>query len=257
MAAFEPEKVLWIKHWNDRLFTFATTRRPEFRFESGQFVMVGLMVEGKPLLRAYSIASPHYADDLEFFSIKVQDGPLTSRLQHIKEGDEVLIGKKPVGSLLLADLNPGRNLYLLSTGTGMAPFLALIRDPDAYERYEKVILVHGVRQVSDLAYYDYLTKELPNHELLGELVREQFLYYPTVTREAFAHTGRIPDLIDSGKLFEDLGVPALDPAQDRAMLCGSMAMLKSVGDCLDRHGLVISPNQGTAGDYVIERAFVG
>ncbi|MFZ8914945.1 MAG: ferredoxin--NADP reductase, partial [Pseudomonadales bacterium] len=179
MAAFETEKVLWIKHWNDRLFTFATTRRPEFRFESGQFVMVGLMVEGKPLLRAYSIASPNYADDLEFFSIKVQDGPLTSRLQHIKEGDEVLLGKKPVGSLLLADLNPGRNLYLLSTGTGMAPFLALIRDPAAYERYEKVILVHGVREVSDLAYYDYLTEALPNHELLGEMVREQFLYYPT------------------------------------------------------------------------------
>ncbi|NBQ12507.1 MAG: ferredoxin--NADP reductase [Gammaproteobacteria bacterium] len=253
MAAFETEKVLWIKHWNDRLFTFATTRRPEFRFESGQFVMVGLMVEGKPLLRAYSIASPNYADDLEFFSIKVQDGPLTSRLQHIKEGDEVLVGKKPVGSLLLADLNPGRNLYLLSTGTGMAPFLALIRDPAAYERYEKVILV----EVSDLAYYDYLTEELPNHELLGEMVREQFLYYPTVTREPYKNTGRIPELIDSGKLFTDLGVPALDPEHDRAMLCGSMAMLKSVSDCLDSHGLKVSPNQGSIGDYVIERAFVG
>jgi ferredoxin--NADP+ reductase len=257
VAAFETEKVLWIKHWNDRLFTFATTRRPEFRFESGQFVMVGLMVEGKPLLRAYSIASPNYADDLEFFSIKVQDGPLTSRLQHIKEGDEVLVGKKPVGSLLLADLNPGRNLYLLSTGTGMAPFLALIRDPAAYERYEKVILVHGVREVSDLAYYDYLTEELPNHELLGEMVREQFLYYPTVTREPYKNTGRIPELIDSGKLFTDLGVPALDPEHDRAMLCGSMAMLKSVSDCLDSHGLKVSPNQGSIGDYVIERAFVG
>ena len=257
MAAFETEKVLWIKHWNDRLFTFATTRRPEFRFESGQFVMVGLMAEGKPLLRAYSVASPNYADDLEFFSIKVQDGPLTSRLQHITEGDEVLVGKKPVGSLLLADLNPGRNLYLLSTGTGMAPFLALIRDPDAYERYEKVILVHGVREVSDLAYYDYLTEELPNHELLGEMVREQFLYYPTVTREPYKYTGRIPELIDSGKLFTDLGVPALDPEHDRAMLCGSMAMLKSVSECLDRHGLKVSPNQGSVGDYVIERAFVG
>jgi ferredoxin--NADP+ reductase len=214
-------------------------------------------VDGKPLMRAYSIASPNYEDELEFFSIKVQDGPLTSRLQHLQVGDTVLVGTKPVGSLVLCDLHPGRNLYLLSTGTGMAPFLSLVRDPEAYEQYEHVVLVHGVRRVSDLAYQDYLRDELPRHEYLGDAVREKFLYYPTVTREPYAHTGRIPELIDSGRLFADLGLPPLDPAQDRAMLCGSMAMLKDVSACLDGHGMRISPSQGEPGDYVIERAFVG
>jgi ferredoxin--NADP+ reductase len=219
--------------------------------------MVGLEVEGKPALRAYSIASAHYEDQLEFLSIKVADGLLTSRLQHIEVGDEILLGKKPVGSLVLTDLHPGRHLYLFATGTGLAPFMAIVRDPDAYARYEKIVLVHGVRHKSDLAYYDYLTKELPNHEYLGEEVREKLLYYPTVTREAFQNTGRITELLESGKLESDLGIPAIDPAQDRAMICGSIAMLADISALLDKRGFVVSPSQGTAGDYVIERAFVG
>jgi len=257
MAAFEPAQVTWIHHWNDRLFSFAVDRAPEFRFENGHFTMVGMEVDGKPLLRAYSIASANYEDQLEFLSIKVQDGPLTSRLQHIQVGDTVLLGRKPVGSLVLTDLNPGRNLYLFSTGTGLAPFLSIIRDPEAYERFDHVVLVHGVRQVSDLAYREYLEEELPQHEYLGEAIREKFLYYPAVTREPFEHQGRITELLESGRICEDLGLPPLDPEQDRAMICGSMAMLKDLSAALDERGFRISPNQGTAGDYVIERAFVG
>ncbi|HSG90357.1 MAG TPA: ferredoxin--NADP reductase [Pseudomonadales bacterium] len=257
MGAFESAQVRRIHHWNDRLFSFAVDRQPEFRFANGHFTMVGMEVDGKPLLRAYSIASPNYEDELEFLSIKVADGPLTSRLQHIQVGDTVLLGRKPVGSLVLTDLHPGRNLFLFSTGTGLAPFLAIIRDPDIYERFDKVVLVHGVRQVSDLAYSDYLRDELPEDEYLGEVVREKFLYYPTVTREPFEHEGRITDLIESGRLFTDLGLPPLDPAQDRAMICGSMAMLKDISAQLDARGFAVSPHQGVAGDYVIERAFVG
>lgn len=257
MAAFEPAQVKWIHHWNDRLFSFAVERAPEFRFENGHFTMVGMEVDGKPLLRAYSIASANYEDELEFLSIKVPDGPLTSRLQHIQVGDTILLGRKPVGSLVLTDLNPGRNLYLFATGTGLAPFLAIIRDPEAYERFEHVVLVHGVRQVSDLAYREYLEEELPQHEYLGEQIREKFLYYPTVTREPFEHQGRITELLESGRICQDLGLPPLDPEQDRAMICGSMAMLKDLSAALDERGFRISPNQGTPGDYVIERAFVG
>jgi ferredoxin--NADP+ reductase len=257
MAAFEPAQVTWIHHWNDRLFSFAVDRAPEFRFENGHFTMVGMEVDGKPLLRAYSIASANYEDQLEFLSIKVQDGPLTSRLQHIQVGDTVLLGRKPVGSLVLTDLNPGRNLYLFSTGTGLAPFLSIIRDPEAYERFDHVVLVHGVRQVSDLAYREYLEEELPQHEYLGEAIREKFLYYPTVTREPFEHQGRITELLESDRICDDLGLPPLDPEQDRAMICGSMAMLKDISAALDERGFRISPNQGTPGDYVIERAFVG
>ena len=257
MAAFEPTSVKWIRHWNDRLFSFATERAPEFRFENGHFVMIGLEVEGKPLLRAYSIASPNYADELEFLSIKVDDGPLTSRLQHIREGDTVLVGRKPVGSLVLTDLHPGRNLYLFATGTGLAPFLSIIRDPDAYERYEHVVLVHGVRQVSDLAYREYLEGGIAEDAYLGDLIRERFRYYPTVTREPFAHTGRITDHLAAGSLTRDLGLPDLDPTDDRAMICGSMAMLKDVSAALDAAGFRVSPHQGEMGDYVIERAFVG
>jgi ferredoxin--NADP+ reductase len=257
MAAFEPAQVKWIHHWNDRLFSFAVDRAPEFRFENGHFTMVGMEVDGKPLLRAYSIASANYEDQLEFLSIKVPDGPLTSRLQHIKVGDTVLLGRKPVGSLVLTDLHPGRNLYLFATGTGLAPFLSIVRDPEAYERFEHVVLVHGVRHVSDLAYHDYLRDELPQHEYLGDVIREKFLYYPAVTREPFEHQGRITELLESGRICEDLGLPPLDPEQDRAMICGSMAMLKDLSAALDERGFRISPNQGTAGDYVIERAFVG
>ena len=191
MAAIAPFKVTEVKHWNERLFSFKTERAPEFRFENGHFTMVGLRVDGKPLLRAYSIASANYEEELEFFSIIVDDGPLTSRLQHIKVGDEVLLGRIPVGTLVLADLHPGRNLYFLATGTGLAPFLSLMRDPECYTRYEKVVLIHCTRRNSDLAYYDYITKELPEHPLVGDQDREQFIYYPTVTRESSKYTGRI------------------------------------------------------------------
>ncbi|GAB5413148.1 MAG: ferredoxin--NADP reductase [Congregibacter sp.] len=257
MAAVAPARVTEVKHWNDRLFSFKTERAPEFRFENGHFTMVGLEVDGKPALRAYSIASANYEEELEFLSIKVQDGQLTSRLQHIEVGDEVLLGKKPVGSLVLTDLRPGRNLYLFATGTGLAPFMSIIRDPDAYAKFEKVVLVHGVRQISDLAYQDYLEKELPQHEYLGEEIREKLLYYPTVTREPFRNNGRITELLEQGKLESDLGLPIIDPSRDRAMICGSIAMLEDISALLDKRGFEISPNQGTQGDYVIERAFVG
>lgn len=256
MSAFNTQKVLSVKHWNDSLFSFTTTRDDSFRFENGQFVMIGLNQNEKPLLRAYSIASPNYAEHLEFFSIKVPNGPLTSLLQHIKEGDSILVGRKPTGTLLLADLKPGKNLFLLSTGTGLAPFISLIQDPETYEKFEKIILVHGVRKVDDLAYRDFITRELPNHEFLGEDVRNKLIYYPTVTREAFTNQGRLTDLLQSGKLLADIGLPPLDPATDRAMLCGSPGMLDDTCAILDMAGLTVSPRIGMAGDYVIERAFV-
>jgi ferredoxin--NADP+ reductase len=257
MAAVVPARVTEVRHWNERLFSFKTERSPEFRFENGHFTMVGLKVGDKPALRAYSIASANYEDHLEFLSIKVQDGELTSRLQHIQVGDEVLLGRKPVGSLVLTDLRPGRNLYLFATGTGLAPFLAIVRDPDAYEKFERVVLVHGVRQVSDLAYEEYLRQELREHEYLGEEIREKFHYFPTVTREPYMHEGRITDHLRTGAIEKHLGLPPLDPAQDRAMICGSIAMLKDISALLDERGFEVSPSQGTQGDYVIERAFVG
>jgi ferredoxin--NADP+ reductase len=256
MSAFNTQKVLSVTHWNESLFSFTTTRDESFRFENGQFVMIGLQQNEKPLLRAYSIASPNYEEHLEFFSIKVPNGPLTSLLQHIKVGDSILVGRKPTGTLLLADLKPGKNLFLLSTGTGLAPFISLIQDPETYEKFEKVILVHGVRKVDDLAYREFITEVLPNHEFLGEEVRNKLIYYPTVTREAFANQGRLTDLLDNGKLLSDIGLPPLNPATDRAMLCGSPAMLDDTCAILDKAGLSVSPRIGIAGDYVIERAFV-
>jgi ferredoxin--NADP+ reductase len=256
MAAIAPERVLSVRHWNESLFSFTTTRDPGLRFENGHFVMVGLEVDGRPLLRAYSIASPNHDDHLEFFSIKVQDGPLTSRLQRIQPGDSVLVSRKPTGTLVIHDLKPGKRLYLLATGTGLAPFLSLIRDPEVYERFEKIVLVHGVRSIDDLAYRSYLTEVLPQHEILGPWVREQLIYYPTATREPFVNNGRLTDLMESGKLFEDIGLPPLDPTHDRAMLCGSPAMLKDTAALLDSRGFKVSPHIGAAGDYVIERAFV-
>ena len=256
MAAYEVQKVLSVHHWNESLFTFTSTRATSLRFESGHFVMVGLMVEGRALLRAYSIASAHWEEHLEFFSIKVQDGPLTSRLQHLKVGDDVLVGKKPTGTLVITDLLPGRFLYLFATGTGLAPFMSIIRDPDTYERFEKIILVHGVRKVDELAYADLIAHELPRHDHLGELVRDQLVYYPTVTREPFRNQGRLPDLIANGKLCSDIGFPQIDPTQDRAMICGGPAMLKDMRTVLDQAGFVISTGIGHAGGYVIERAFV-
>lgn len=256
VAAFNTERVLSVRHWNDYLFSFTTTRDAGLRFENGQFIMIGLLVDGRPLLRAYSIASANYEEHLEFFSIKVKDGPLTSRLQHLKVGDEILIGSKPTGTLLLHDLKPGKNLYLLSTGTGLAPFLATLNDPETWDRFDKVVLAHGVRQVNDLAYREYFENELPNHEYLGSAVREKFIYYPSVTRESFRNQGRIDQLLESGELGEGIGLGKLDRAHDRAMICGSTAMLASISALLDARGFEVSPRIGTPGDYVIERAFV-
>ena len=256
MSNFSTERVTSVRHWNDSLFSFRTTRNPALRFHNGHFVMLGLHVGGGPLLRAYSIASPNHADYLEFFSIKVPDGPLTSRLQHLKPSDEIIVGRKPVGTLVIDDLRPGQRLYLLSTGTGLAPFMSIIQDPDTYERFEKVILVHGARQVSDLAYAEFIQHELPQHEYLGEWTREQLIYYPTVTREPFKYQGRITDLIKSDRLTGDIGMPPLDPRTDRVMICGSTEMLNECCTLLDARDFEISPHQGTTGDYVIERAFV-
>jgi ferredoxin--NADP+ reductase len=256
MSKLATERVLHVHHWNDTLFSFRTTRDPALRFRNGHFVMLGLPVDGKPLLRAYSVASANHEDFLEFFSIKVPNGPLTSRLQHLKTGDDVIVGRKPVGSLVLDDLRPGRNLYLLSTGTGLAPFISIIQDPETYDRFEKVILIHGVRQVSELAYAQFIEQELPANEFIGEMVQDKLIYYPTVTREPFKNQGRLTDVIVSGKLSADIGLPMLDPALDRAMICGSAVMLKDSCDLLDALGFQISPRQGELGDYVIERAFV-
>jgi len=226
------------------------------RFSNGHFTMIGLRLEGgKPLLRAYSIVSANYEDHLEFLSIKVQDGPLTSKLQHIKVGDQIVVGKKPTGTLLIDYLLPGKNLYLFGTGTGLAPFLSIVRDPETYEKFEKVILVHGVREVAELAYHDYLTQDLPDHEFLGEMVSAQMLYYPTVTREPFKNQGRITDLIESGKLQQDLGLPKFDPEYDRAMMCGSPALLKDLKHILETRGF-LEGNTTKPGDFVVERAFV-
>jgi ferredoxin--NADP+ reductase len=256
MAAFNKERITEVHHWNDTLFSFKCTRDPGLRFKNGQFVMIGLEVNGRPLMRAYSIASANYEDQLEFFSIKVQDGPLTSILQKIQVGDELLVSKKPTGTLVLDDLLPGRHLYMLSTGTGLAPFLSLIRDPETYERFEKVVLIHGVRYVNELAYQDLIENVLPNDEIFAELVKDKLIYYPTVTREEFRNQGRLTDLITNGKLFEDIGLPRFDREVDRAMICGSPSMLDDSAALLDQHGLVISARMGDPGDYVIERAFV-
>ena len=256
MSNLNTETVLSVHHWNDTLFSFKTTRDPGLRFENGQFVMIGLEVNGKPLMRAYSIASPNYEEHLEFFSIKVPDGPLTSRLQHLKVGDPLLVSRKPTGTLVLSDLLPGKRLFFFSTGTGLAPFISLIQDPEAYEQYETIVLIHGVRTVSELAYQDFITKELPQHEYFGDEVKQKLLYYPTVTREAYRNQGRLTDLIESGKLFEDLGIPPLNPETDRGMICGSPAMLDDTSALLDKRGFKISPRIGDPGDYVIERAFV-
>lgn len=255
MSKFLAERVLDVHHWNNTLFSFRTTRHQGLRFRNGQFIMIGLEVEGRPLLRAYSIASANYQEHLEFLSIKVQNGPLTSRLQHLKEGDTLILSRKPTGTLVTDDLLPGKRLYLIATGTGLAPFMSLIRDPEVYERFEKVILFHGVRLVSELAYTDFISNKLPQDEFLGEYVREKLLYYPSVTREPFRNQGRITHLVDSGKFFTDLDLPPFDPKVDRVMICGSPSMLQDTCDLLDARGFTISPGIGEPGDYVIERAF--
>lgn len=246
--------VLDVHHWTDSLFTLKLSRDPGFRFESGQFAMIGLMVDGRPLMRAYSMASAAYEDYLEFLSIKVPDGPLTSRLQNVKPGDIILVNKKTTGTLVLDNLLPAKRLYMLATGTGLAPFLSIIKDPAVYERYDQVVLVHGVRHVSDLVYQDFIQHDLPQNEFLGEEARHKLVYYPTVTREPFVNQGRITDLVRSGKLFDDLGVPPLDRETDRVMICGNPHMMTELADHLDAIGFHQGSHAG-AGDYVIEKAF--
>lgn len=253
--AYLGETVTWVHHWTDRLFSFRCTRDPAFRFRAGEFAMIGLMVNGKPLVRAYSMASPTWEEELEFLSIKVQDGPLTSRLQHIRPGDTVLVGKKPTGTLVTDNLLPGRTLWLLATGTGLAPFLSLAREPEVYDRYGKVVVAHTVRQVAELAYREMFERDLPEHELLGELVRDRLLYYPSVTREPFRTQGRLTTLIEGGRIFADLGLPPLDPAQDRVMLCGSEAMNRDLKALLEARGFEEGANNRPA-SYVVEKAFV-
>lgn len=255
MSAFHEEKVLSVHHWTDKLFTFTTTRDPALRFSNGHFTMIGLRKEdGKPLLRAYSIVSANYEEHLEFLSIKVPNGPLTSKLQHIQPGDSVIVGKKPTGTLLIDYLLPGKHLWLLATGTGLAPFMSIVRDPETYEKFEQVILVHGVRQKDELAYHDLLVEHLPNHEFLGDLVTSKLRYYPTVTREAYKNMGRITDLLAKGKLEQDLGLPPINAKDDRVMICGSPGMLRDLKHMLEERGF----NEGNTtkpGDFVIERAF--
>lgn len=255
MANLITEKVTSVHHWNDTLFSFRTTRQPGFRFENGHFTMIGLEHENRPLLRAYSIASANHEDELEFFSIKVQDGPLTSKLQKVKPGDDIFVSLKPTGTLIADNLRPGRNLYLLGTGTGLAPFISIIKDPSVYERFEKIVVVHGTRFNSELAYQQLISETLPNDEFLGELASEQLLYYPTVTREPSLYNGRVTDLMESGKLFTDLGLPVADKEHDRFMLCGSPQMLEDTTAILKGWGLTESL-RGYQAEYVIERAFV-
>ena len=255
MSAFNEETVLSVHHWTDKLFTFTTTRDASLRFRNGHFTMIGLKVNGKPLLRAYSIVSPNHDEHLEFLSIKVPDGPLTSKLQHLKVGDTVIVGKKPTGTLVIDYLRPGKRLYLLSTGTGLAPFMSIIRDPETYEKFEHVILVHGVRQKDELAYHELVTEHLPQHEFLGELISRQLLYYPTVTRESYRNMGRITELMGNGKIFEDLKLPSLSADNDRVMMCGSPGMLRDLKQLLLTFGFK-EGNTSEPGDFVIERAFV-
>jgi len=256
-SAFGTETVLDVHHWTEDYFSFSTTRNDSFRFENGQFVMIGLETEGKrPLLRAYSIASANWEERLHFFSIKVPNGPLTSRLQHLKPGDSLIVGKKPTGTLLISDLHPGKHLYLLGTGTGLAPWLSIIKDPETYERFEKVILVHGVRFAKDLAYRPYFERELFEDEILGEMVRDKLLYYPAVTREPFRNHGRLTTLMGSGHMQQSLGLPLLSPENDRFMICGGPPMLADLRSFLAERGFTGSARIGSAGHYVYERAFV-
>jgi ferredoxin--NADP+ reductase len=254
MANFNQESVLSVHHWTDNLFSFTTTRDPSFRFRNGEFVMIGLEIGDKSLVRAYSVASANYEPNLEFFSIKVPDGPLTSRLQHLREGDQIIVGRKATGTLVIDNLTNGRNLYLIGTGTGLAPFLSVIKDPETYDRFEKIVLLHGCRRVAQLAYGELITEKLPQDDLIGELIREQLIYYPTVTRDPFRNRGRITNLITSGKLFSDISLPDLDPAKDRVMICGSPALLADTKSLLIEKGFE-QGNHGEAADFVVEKAF--
>ena len=255
MSVFYREKVLSVRHWTDTLFSFTATRNSGFRFLNGQFAMIGLEVDGRPLLRAYSMASANHEQALEFFSIKVADGPLTSRLQKIREGDIILVGRKATGTLITGNLIPGKRLLLLSTGTGLAPFASLIKDPDVYESYETIVLAHGCRQVSELAYGEQVVEALRSHELFGPMIAHKLIYYPTVTREPFRNRGRLSDLIESGQLFSDIDLPSLDLATDRIMLCGSPSMLDELRAMFTARGF-LEGNHSEPGHFVIEKAFV-
>jgi ferredoxin--NADP+ reductase len=255
MAQILREEVTSVHHWTDRLFSFKTTRNPGFRFKNGHFTMIGLEHDGKPLMRAYSLASANYEDELEFFSIKVPDGPLTSKLQKIQIGDGVLVNSKSTGTLVQDNLLPGKHLYLIATGTGLAPFLSIIRDPEIYEHYDKIVLTHGCRYTEELAYRELITEHLPQHEYLGDSVRDKLIYYPTVTREKFDNNGRLTDLLRIGKLNADIGLPPINVEHDRFMICGSPSMLKDICALLNKRGFKES-RHGEAAHYVIERAFV-
>jgi len=256
MATYTTERVIQVQHWSDKLFSFRTTRNASLRFENGQFIMIGLAAGGRKIVRAYSIASANHEDHLEFYSIKIPQGPLTSRLQHVEPGEALLVSSKPTGTLVLRDLRPGRRLFMLATGTGVAPFLGLIKDPEVYERFEQVILVRGARAVGDLAYADSVIARLRADPALAELAGDRLIDYPSITREPFRHRGRITSLLESGRLFEDLSIPPLDPASDRVMICGNMRMLADASRWLEALEFDISPSIGVPGAYVIERAFV-
>ena len=252
------EKVLSVHHYTDRLFSFTITRPPAFRFRSGEFVMIGLHPEGakKPIMRAYSIASPSWDDKLEFYSIKVQDGPLTSHLQKIEVGDEVILAKKSVGTLVLDALLPGKRLYMFSTGTGIAPFASLIRDPETYERYDEVILTHTCREEAELTYGLELVQSLKDDPLVGEMVDGKLKHITSLTREDYPLKGRITTLLESGKLFEEAGVPKMNPEDDRVMICGSMDMINDTKAIVETFGLNEGSNSNPA-EFVVEKAFVG
>ena len=255
MSGFNKEQVLSVQHWTESLFSFTTTRDPGFRFQNGQFTMMGLEVDGRPLLRAYSVASANHEESLEFFSIKVADGPLSSRLQKIREGDTVLVGRKATGTLIVDNLLPGSRLLLLSTGTGVAPFASLIKDPEVYERFDTIVLVHGCRQVSELAYGERLVRNLESDEFFGSILKDKLIYYPTVTREPFRNRGRITDLITSERLFNDVDLKPLDIETDRLMMCGSSSMLEDLRSILKERGFS-EGNHSEPGHFVIEKAFV-
>jgi ferredoxin--NADP+ reductase len=255
MSNMYQETVLDVRHWNDSLFSFKTTRDKGLRFKNGHFLMIGLEIEGRPMMRAYSVASANYEDHLEFYSIKVPNGPLTSRLQHLKPGDAILVNRRPTGTLVVNNVRPGKRLFMLSTGTGLAPFMSIIRDPETYDKFEHVTIAHGVRYASELGYSDYIQNELPQHEFIGEQVQKQLHYYPTVTREPFRNQGRITDLLADGKLCRDLGLSDLDPEHDRVMICGSPSMLTDLVNLLEARGFREGSSHAPA-EFTIERAFV-